>query len=157
MRRRAIRLAMIAALSLPFGSRAAQVGKWKIEQAEQGRVTVKSAIYDQVVGNGKAIQMVEYQAETITHLDIESFISILKNAANHSRILQNEVSREIAVLSGTETLVYYFFDFPWPMENSDCVVKMVFTRSVEQGWSEPGFPTDPPACWAASYNWPNLM
>ena len=36
-------------------------------------------------------------------------------------------------ISDNEWLIYYYFDAPWPLPNSDCVSKMNFSEDVTNG------------------------
>lgn len=126
---------MLTCLALPWLGISAPSGKWKVERADQGKVEVKSAIYDQTDGQGKALQFVEYQATTRTSMRLEAFVSTLSQAANHSVFLENEASREIKALSDSESVLYYYFDFPWPMDNSDCVARMALEQDPVEGWA----------------------
>jgi hypothetical protein len=54
----------------------------------------------------------------------------MKDISKHKEILNEEVSEILQSISDSEWLVYYYFDAPWPIPNSDCVAKMNFSEDI---------------------------
>lgn len=70
-------------------------------------------------------QLVEYYATIIADVTLAQCDSVMKNAAFHKQYLQyTEESKKVRDLSSGEVLLYYYLDSPWPLPNSDIVVRM---------------------------------
>jgi hypothetical protein len=108
----------------------AQTSEWTTEKTEDGEITVTSKISKRIDDIDGEVQLIEYVATTIANVSLQSCISIMKDISKHKEILNEEVSEMIQTISDNEWLVYYYFDAPWPIPNSDCVTKMSFSEDL---------------------------
>lgn len=107
-----------------------QKENWTKEMSKDGKVEVMNFISTRIDDDGNEVQLAEYSATTIAEGNIENFSTLLKDASLHKRFMDNtDISEEVKVLADNQWLVYYYFDSPWPMPNSDCVMKMKFTEN----------------------------
>ncbi|MFC2151906.1 hypothetical protein ACFLSE_05205 [Bacteroidota bacterium] len=104
----------------------AQATDWKTEKTEDGKITVTSKISKRTDENYNEVQLVEYVATTTANVSLQNCISVMKDISKHKEILNEEVSEMVKIISDNEWLIYYYFDAPWPIPNSDCVTKMNF-------------------------------
>lgn len=108
----------------------AQKSEWTTEKTEDGTITVTSKISKRTDHIDGEVQLIEYVATTTANVSLQSCISIMKDISKHKEILNEEVSEMIETISDNEWLVYYYFDAPWPIPNSDCVTKMSFSEDL---------------------------
>jgi len=108
----------------------AQASDWTTEKTEDGTITVTSKISKRTDHLDGEVQLIEYVATTTANVSLQSCISIMKDISKHKEILNEEVSEMIETISDNEWLVYYYFDAPWPIPNSDCVTKMSFSEDL---------------------------
>jgi len=108
----------------------AQSIDWKTEKSEDGKITVTSKISERIDEESNQVQLVEYVATTIANVSFQNCVAIMKDISNHKAILNEEISEKLKTLSENEWLIYYYFDAPWPIPNSDCVSKMIFTEDI---------------------------
>jgi hypothetical protein len=131
--RLACALACTAFVGLPssfFG----QAGPWSIESTNEGIVEVQSRIWEDQDINGDDYQIIEYRVTTFTDVSVEKLKALLYAGDRHKEFMPDtEVSDVIQRYSPKEWLMYYYFDSPWPLPNSDCVTRMTLTE--EQGWA----------------------
>ncbi len=103
---------------------------WKTETTKD-KMVVKSSISDTTV-NGETLQLVEYVCNARVKASYEACVKVLKDVSLHKYIFEyTEKSDKIKELSSNEYLIYYFVDLPWPMPNSDSVIRMKFTTDTE--------------------------
>jgi len=104
----------------------AQTKKWTT-QTTKDKITVKSCISDTLI-DSETRQLVEYISKIEVVADYDACIAVLKNISLHKQIFEyTEKSVKVKELSANEWIIYYFLDVPWPMPNSDSVIKMKFT------------------------------
>jgi hypothetical protein len=108
----------------------AQTSEWTTEKTEDGKISVTSKISKRTDDIDGEVQLIEYVATTTANVSLQSCISIMKDISKHKEILNEEVSEMIQTISDNEWLIYYYFDAPWPIPNSDCVTKMIFSEDV---------------------------
>jgi hypothetical protein len=107
-----------------------QKDDWTKEMSRDGKTEVMSFISSRVDENGNEVQLAEYSATTIADGNIDNFSALLKDASLHKIFMENaDISEELKAFSDNEWLVYYYFDSPWPMPNSDCVMTMKFSKN----------------------------
>jgi hypothetical protein len=111
----------------------AQASDWKTEKSEDGKITVASKISKRTDEESNEVQLIEYAATTIANVSFQNCIAIMKDISNHKAILNEEISEKLKTLSDNEWLIYYYFDAPWPIPNSDCVSKMNFFEDLNNG------------------------
>jgi hypothetical protein len=111
----------------------AQGTEWKTEKSDDGKITVVSKISQRTDEEANEVQLIEYVATTIANVSMQSCISIMKDISKHKEILNEEISEKVKTISDNEWLIYYYFDAPWPLPNSDCVSKMNFSEDVTNG------------------------
>ena len=70
-----------------------------------------------------------YIATQTVSTPINELVDYFSNSSNHKNFLENTpISEEVKKNSENEWITYYFFDAPWPMPNSDVVVKFIKTE-----------------------------
>lgn len=98
---------------------------WTIETSKDGKSIIKYELIKE--DNGTHFY---YVAETKVSTSIDALDSYLSNSSNHKNFLERTPkSIEIKKLSNNEWLTYYYFDAPWPMGDSDVVVKINRTKT----------------------------
>lgn len=108
----------------------AQSNDWTTQKTEDGKITVTSKISKRTDHKDGEVQLIEYVATTTANVSMQNCISIMKDVSKHKEILNEEVSEMLHAISDTEWLIYYYFDAPWPIPNSDCVTKMSFSEDI---------------------------
>ncbi|NLR93542.1 MULTISPECIES: SRPBCC family protein [Flammeovirga] len=119
----------------------AQDAQWNTETTEEGSITVTSRVFTTKV-DGKNRQIVEYKASTITDIESEKILALLKDASTHKNFSKDtEESKKLKDLPNGEWLVYYFIDAPFPIPNNDLIVTMKEVQREDSteliGWSTP--------------------
>ena len=101
--------------------------EWKKETSDDGKATVKYELLKEEKGT-----RFYYIAETTTDASLDKLDAYFSNSANHKNFLEaTPKSEEVRKESENEWVTYYYFDAPWPMSDSEVVVK--FTRVKEEG------------------------
>lgn len=108
----------------------AQQTDWRTEKTEDGKITVTSKISKRTDDIEGEVQLIEYIATTTANVSMHNCISVMKDISKHKEILNEEVSEMVKIISDNEWLIYYYFDAPWPIPNSDCVTKMSFSEDL---------------------------
>lgn len=111
----------------------AQTVDWITQKTEDGKIIVTSKISKRIDEKANEVQLIEYVATTTANVNMQSCISVMKDISKHKEILNEKVSEVIEKLSDSEWLIYYYFDAPWPIPNSDCVSKMNFSEDISNG------------------------
>lgn len=100
--------------------------KWKTESTDDN-IKVKSCISDTILDK-ESKQLVEYTIKGMFNANYKQCADVLKDLPKHKKIFDyTEKSIKVKELSADEYLIYYFLDMPWPIPNSDSVVKMKFS------------------------------
>ena len=111
----------------------AQSTDWKTEKSNDGKIIVISKISKRIDEFSNEVQLIEYIAKTTANVSLSNCISVMKDISKHKEILNENVSEMLKSVSENEWLIYYYFDAPWPLPNSDCVSKMNFSEDVNNG------------------------
>lgn len=65
-----------------------------------------------------------YIAETKAEVTLDELDAYISNTENHKYFLDNTpITEELQSYSNDEWLAYYYMDAPWPVPNSDIVIK----------------------------------
>ncbi|WP_405565859.1 hypothetical protein [Polaribacter sp. Asnod6-C07] len=97
---------------------------WTIKTTKDEKTTVK---YDIEKENGGTHMF--YIATQTVNTSISELADYFSKSSNHKNFLENTPkSEEVEKISDNEWITYYFFDAPWPMPNSDVVVKFKKTK-----------------------------
>jgi len=102
----------------------AQNKEWITENTEDGKIIVTSRISNRIDEELKEVQLIEYVAITTAKVNFQNCILVLKDVSKHKEILNEKITNKIKTISENEWILYYFFDAPWPVPDSDCVAKM---------------------------------
>ena len=98
----------------------AQSRNYKTKTAKDGRTTVKYELVKEEEGTH-----FYYVAQTTANITLDELDTYFSNTNNHKKFLKRTpVTQEIKKISGKEWLAYYYFDAPWPMADSDIVIKI---------------------------------
>lgn len=102
-----------------------QANDWTKEISDDGQTTVLSKIYETVDANEEEIKIIEYSAVTNTSASLKSCYEIFNNPMLHKEFYDyTEISEKVKDISKNEWIIYYFYDTPWPIPNSDCVSRI---------------------------------
>lgn len=118
-------VAMSTSACLVFSlSTFAQARDWTTELSKDGATTVK---YD-LIKEEKGVHCY-YMAQTTANVTLEELDIYLSNTAHHKNFIGGtSITEEIQKLSENEWLAYYYFDAPWPLSNSDLVIRLTRTE-----------------------------
>jgi len=109
----------------------AQTEEWETEITDDGKITMKYNISERTDENGDEVQLLEYIATTTDSVSMQNCISVIKDVSKHKEFSEGtEVSKKVKTISDNEWIVYYYNDLPWPIPNSDCVMKMNFSEDT---------------------------
>lgn len=104
-----------------------QENPWKTDFIEKENIHLKYRITDRINHENKKVQKIEYHVSTTIPVDINSFIAVMKDVPRHKEFYkETELSKKVKDLSENEWIIYYYSNSPWPLPDSDCVMKMVF-------------------------------
>ncbi len=102
-----------------------QGGRWRNQISKDGKIEVSSKVTYQKDENGDEVNLVEYKVVTMVDVSVASLVSIMSDATLHKEFLESTgESRVVKKYSDNEWLVYYYFKSPWPMPDTDCVIKL---------------------------------
>ena len=94
---------------------------WTKKDSDNGKYKLVYKFSNSVTSENK-IQLVEYVVSSTEKLNYEKCKAVIKNLNTHRAFLDyTEKSKVLKTYNSTEWLIYYFFDAPWPLPNSDCV------------------------------------
>ena len=119
---------------LPGSHAISQDKEWTHEISEDEKTSVQSRVYYDKDENGEERKIIEYSARTVASVSLQNCEAVMKDASLHKVFFNNtEVSDKISDLSENDFLIYYFYDAPWPLPNSDCVSRIrIMTDSIEK-------------------------
>ena len=100
-----------------------QERNWIYEKSKDGKSTVK---YELVKENNST--HFYYVAQTTANVSLDELDNYFSNTSNHKFFLERTTTEELKKISDNEWLAYYFFDAPWPLPNSDIVIKINRTK-----------------------------
>ncbi|WP_310993969.1 hypothetical protein [Aequorivita marina] len=101
-----------------------QSRNWTTETSKDGKSTVKYELVKE-----KKRTHFFYIAETTAKITLDELDVYLSNTANHKNYIEGtRVTEEFERISDNEWLSYYYFDAPWPLSNSDLVIKFNRTK-----------------------------
>lgn len=101
-----------------------QERNWTIESSKDGKSTVNYELIKQDEGTH-----FYYIAQTIANVSLDELDTYFSNTSNHKYFLERTTTtEEFKKISDNEWLAYYFFDAPWPLANSDIVIKIKRTK-----------------------------
>lgn len=102
-----------------------QSRNWTIENSDEGKSTVKYELVNEDKGTH-----FYYIAQTTANISLEELDTYFSNTVNHKNFLERTpITEEIKRISDNEWVAYYFFDAPWPLSNSDIVIKINRTKN----------------------------
>lgn len=129
---------IVTLLLLISFSVSSQTRNWTTKTSKDGETTVK---YDLEKEDGGT--HLYYVAERNSSTSLDELDAYFSKSDNHKFFLENTTkSDEVKKTSDNEWITYYYFDAPWPMPNSDVVVKfnksktddtLIFTANVITG------------------------
>lgn len=125
---------LIIMLLITF-SASSQDRNWTTKTTKDNKTTVRYDI--EKVDGGTHMY---YIAESDVNASLEDLDTYFLNSENHKNFLENTPkSEEVEKKSNDEWTIYYYFDAPWPISDSDVVAiinrtkednKIVFTANV---------------------------
>lgn len=93
---------------------------WTIEKSDDGISSVKYDLIKEEDGTH-----FYYIAQTTANTTLDKLDVYFSNTENHKQFLERTpITKEIAKISENEWLAYYFFNAPWPLSDSDLVIKI---------------------------------
>ncbi len=118
-------------LVLLSSSSALAEAPWKTATLDGGKTTVTHRVSERVDGAGRNVS-VEFTATILETVEAEKCVAIVGDIPKHAIFLAEKNVRLVRQISATEWLIYYYFDAPWPLDDSDAAVKMVLTEDPEK-------------------------
>lgn len=101
---------------------------WKTESSKDGKSIVKYELVKEQKGTH-----FYYIAQTSANTSMEELDNYFSNASNHKNFLERTPKSEvIKKISNNVWLTYYYFNAPWPMADSDVVVKIDRSRKDDK-------------------------
>lgn len=118
---------MLLWIILLSGNRVAQSLQWNIKEIDNGKITVSYRISERIDETGKKVPLIEDSSNTIDSVGLKSCISLMKDVSKHKIFTGDYSSKRVKTISDSECIVYYYSRNPWPIKNSDCVARMIFS------------------------------
>lgn len=115
-------LALGGVLLVPQGALAKD---WTTQTTKDKRVVVRHRISDVVDAQGVKSTLVEYTSILTESVEYRKCLSLLRDVSRHATIHDDESSRTVRVVSESERIVHYKLKMPWPLPETDCVLRMV--------------------------------
>lgn len=110
----------IIAILLQSFTTFSQERNWTIETSKDGKSKVKY----ELVKEGKQTHFY-YIAQTTANVSLDDLDTYFSNTANHKSFIERTtVTETVEHLSDNEWIAYYFFNAPWPLADSDIVIKI---------------------------------
>lgn len=107
----------------------AQENKWSTELSEDGKTEVVYAIYDSINVSGDELKFIEYSAKITTTASLEKCAEVFNNPDLHNKFYDyTKASEKIKDISENEWIIYYYYNPPWPIADSDCVSRITEKR-----------------------------
>lgn len=101
-----------------------QERNWTFEKSKDAKSTVK---YELVKEDNRT--HFYYVAQTTANVSLDELDAYFSDTDNHKYFLESTpITEKFKILSENEWLAYYFFDAPWPLSNSDIVIKINRSR-----------------------------
>lgn len=100
-----------------------------VEELDNGNITVHYSISESYDEFDNEFILIEDTTITVANLDLQKCISLMKDVKKHKLFTGDAKSEIVRTISDNEWIVYYFNDNPWPIANSDCVARMIFTEN----------------------------
>jgi len=117
-----------------FNNQNAQGSKWRTEISDDSLITVQYNIYDSLDAEGDEVTYIEYNATTKTKATIEICKAVFNNPDMHKKFYEyTEVSKKIKTISKSEWIIYYYYNPPWPIADSDCVSRITMISDSLNG------------------------
>jgi len=99
--------------------------EWTCERSNDGNTIVQSRVYYEEYEKGEEWKIIEYSATTTARVSVKNCVAVIQDASLHKLFFSNtKVSDKIDDISENEFLIYYFYNAPWPLPNSDCVSRI---------------------------------
>ena len=70
----------------------------------------------------------EYVATTTDKVSVDKCVSIMKDISKHKVFMGEDGIKLVQTLGENEWVIYYYFNSPWPLPDSDVVNRMVFSQ-----------------------------
>lgn len=103
-----------------------QERNWTTKTTKDGKSIVKYELIKEKEGTH-----FYYTAESNVNVSLEDLETYFSNSENHKKFLERTPkTEEVNKISDNEWIIYYYFDAPWPMSDSDVVAKI--TRVKEE-------------------------
>lgn len=103
---------------------------FKTETLKDGKVTVKSKVVTQQVGN-KEKNVFYYMVETSADIDLGKAEAFMLNSENYKKFLESMGNtHEIRKVSANTWLTYIYFDNSFPVSDNDCVQRFEFAKTT---------------------------
>ncbi|APY00467.1 SRPBCC family protein [Lacinutrix venerupis] len=97
---------------------------WTIKESKDGKSKVKYDLVKEEQGTH-----FYYIAETTANVTLDELDTYFSNTSNHKFFLESTPeTKEIEKISDNEWLAYYYFNAPWPLADSDIVIKFNRTK-----------------------------
>ncbi|WP_289046374.1 hypothetical protein [uncultured Olleya sp.] len=93
---------------------------WTEETLKDGKTTVKYELVKEDQGTH-----FYYIAQTTVNTTLDKLDTYFSNTDNHKLFLERTpITKQIEKISNNQWLAYYYFNAPWPLSDSDLVIKI---------------------------------
>jgi hypothetical protein len=110
----------------------AQINEWNVKNLFNDKIEVKYRISEKIDENGACEILIEDNATTTDSLSLQKCISFMNDISKHKQFSGDKISEMVKTISDSTWVVYYYTDNPWPINNSDCVALMKYSRSSDK-------------------------
>jgi hypothetical protein len=110
------------------GAALADTAGWDSGTVDDDNIAVKYRVSERINENGAEVPLIEYVASTTAKISLQRWTALLSDVARHKDFMGDKLSKKVAALSDTESVVYSFYDAPWPFPDNDRVTRMKRTE-----------------------------
>jgi hypothetical protein len=115
-------------ISLAYGQK--QSDDWLSKDLDEGKITVKYRISEHTDSVGDKFIQIEDYATLTDSISYQKCISLMQDIERHNEFTGDHMSKKVKTITDNECIIYYYSKNPWPIANSDCVAKMVFSEDT---------------------------
>ena len=100
---------------------------WSTATVDEGRISVRYAVTEMTDAQGETLPLIEYTVTTTDTVSLKDCVAVFKDVNNHTTLGIADKAKAISA-TDTDALLYYGLEAPWPLPNTDIVVRMTFSE-----------------------------
>lgn len=127
-----LRCVLLAFAMFLSAEAAAQAKDWKTVKSDNDAFTTRYLISERTEENGQRVPLIEYEVTTTAAVRMEDCVALMKDVPRHKALGIADASKEVGSTDGNESVVYYYLNAPWPLPDSDIVVRMAFAEDAAE-------------------------